>query len=97
MECAESRLRDRLRLLAGDQSRLAFDVACCDRGRVYLYGAAVTRVSMDGGTTWTRHNHGLGPISGEHLVIAKDGTLFKGGLNGGVYIYQFSRHRAVRK
>lgn len=67
------------------------------RGLVYLNSLATLLGSVDGGKTWARFNYGLGPISGELLVPAVDGTLFKGGVNGGVYVFQFGRRHLVSR
>jgi photosystem II stability/assembly factor-like uncharacterized protein len=67
------------------------------RGRVYRNAAPTLGWSNDGGKTWARLDYGLGPLSGAVLAIGRDGTLFKGGPEGGVYVYEFGRRRAAGK
>lgn len=77
------------------KSTLVFDPKT--PGRVYRNSAPILHRSEDGGKSWTRLIYGLGPISGELLAIGRDGTLYKGGSDGGVYVYQFGHPRAVRR
>lgn len=65
------------------------------RGRVYRNAAPILTWSNDGGKTWARRDYGLGPIGGAILAIGGDGTLFKGGPDGGVYVFESGRRRAA--
>ncbi len=67
------------------------------RGRVYLSSDASLQGSGNGGKTWTKFSYGLGRTHGELLVAGADGTLYTGGINGGVSVLQFGRRESVKR
>jgi len=67
------------------------------RGRLYMSGPTALQASGDGGKTWTKFNNGLGPIHGELLVVGPDGTLYTGGVDGGVSVLRFGRREALKR
>jgi hypothetical protein len=73
---------------------LAFDPST--PGRIYNSSFDAVERSNDGGKTWFSISTGLGKSHGSVFVISQTGnSLFTGGSDSGVWVFHFSRSRAV--
>ena len=80
-------------LRAGLRGDIIFDPSA--RDIVYANFFNDVQRSVDGGKTWSSMTNGL-PRSHGRLAVGVDGTVYIGDAEGGVFVFDFLRRRAVR-
>jgi photosystem II stability/assembly factor-like uncharacterized protein len=75
---------------------LRFDASA--PGRIYDISSVATKLSTDGGTTWTTLPPAPSKLPRDLFAIAADGgTLYSGAATGGVWTFTYARRRAAGK